>query len=111
MITPERIQRKRSKGWKMPENTLYVGRPSKWGNRYRVGVYEFDWRAEGVVPETIERCVELYEKELLSNMQHDRGLINQILELRGKNLACWCKVGQPCHADILLKLANQEHAE
>lgn len=34
---PRRIQRKRTKGWKMPENTVYVGRPTKWGNPWRVG--------------------------------------------------------------------------
>jgi len=59
------------------------------------------------VPETIEQCVELYEKELLSNIQHDKGLINQILELRGKDLACWCPLDKPCHADVLLRLANK----
>jgi len=102
----ERIQRKRSKNWRMPKNAVYVGRPSKWGNIYKVGVYEFDWRGEGVVPETIEQCVELYEKELISNIQHDKGLINQILELRGKDLACWCPLDKPCHADVLLRFAN-----
>ena len=102
----KRIQRKRSKGWRMPKNAVYVGRPSKWGNIYKVGVYDFDWRGEGVVPESIEQCVELYEKELLSNIQHDKGLMNQILELQGKDLACWCPLDKPCHADILLRLAN-----
>jgi hypothetical protein len=33
----ERIQRKRTKGWRMPENAVYVGRPTKWGNPYQVG--------------------------------------------------------------------------
>jgi hypothetical protein len=28
-------------------------------------------------------------------------------DLRGKNLACWCKIGEPCHGDFLLKLANE----
>lgn len=36
-MTPQRIQRKRTKGWKMPENTVYVGRPSKWGNPFTIG--------------------------------------------------------------------------
>jgi hypothetical protein len=105
---PKRIQRKRTKGWKMPPNTVYVGRPSRWGNIYKVGAYDFDWHGEGVIPETIEQCVELYEKELFSNIQHDKGLINQVLELRGKDLACWCALDKPCHADVLLKLANEK---
>ena len=37
-MKPKRIQRKRTKGWRMPENTVYVGRPSKFRNMCRVGV-------------------------------------------------------------------------
>lgn len=62
---------------------------------------------EGVTPETIEQCIELYEKQLISNIQHDKGLINQIIQLRGKNLSCWCRLDEPCHAEVLLKLANK----
>ena len=87
---PERIQRKRSKGWRMPPNTVYVGRPTKWGNPFFVAS---DMPAHLAV-------------ENFRNMlnRHDEAEIRATL--RGKNLACWCALDQPCHADVLLKLAN-----
>ncbi len=97
---PARIQRKRSKGWKMPENTVYVGRPSKWGNPWRVGDIDeptHDLRANAVLA---------YQLHIV----HSHAAIKS--ELRGKNLACWCplvdKDGKsvPCHADVLLEIAN-----
>jgi hypothetical protein len=34
--------------------------------------------------------------------------LEQMADLRGKNLACWCPLDQPCHADVLLEIANRE---
>ncbi len=83
-MTPCRIQRKRTKGWRMPSNTVYVGRPSKWGNPYKAG-----------------QPIGLYK----AWVQVASGL--DFAELRGKNLACWCPLNTPhCHADVLLELAN-----
>ena len=113
---PVRIQRKRTRGWKMPENTVYVGRPTPYGNPYVVVEdaygYVVFWKSEGeyyqVTPDTnhysskwgaARAAVELY-RTLYSAANVD--------ELRGKNLACWCKPGEPCHADVLLELANKE---
>jgi hypothetical protein len=95
----ERIQRRRTKGWRMPENTVYVGRGSKWGNRYRVN---------DTLP--AETAVELYEDEITCpHMCNDHEWANalDVSELAGKNLACWCPLDQPCHADVLLELANR----
>ena len=90
----ERKQRKRTKGWKMPENTVYVGRPTKWGNPYHV-TREM-WA---------EECVRLYKKDILN--RDARITPEEIIEeLHGKDLACWCPLDQPCHADVLLELAN-----
>lgn len=89
---PKRIQRKRSKGWRMPENTVYVGRPTKWGNSYKIESEEE--RAE---------AVESFEIEI-KMMITRRGL--DLSPLRGKDLACWCPLDKPCHADVLLRLAN-----
>lgn len=92
-MTPVRIQRKRIKGWKMPPNTVYVGRPTKWGN-----------------PFTIEMC----GRELAISNYRARieGLLLikaiDLAEIRGKDLACFCPLDQPCHADVLLEIANQE---
>ena len=86
----KRIQRRRVKGWKMPENTVYVGRPTKYGNPYRIGDM-------GLTRETV---VEMYEGYL------NRVLVNNpkfLDELQGKDLACWCPLDKPCHADVILK--------
>jgi hypothetical protein len=93
-FTPVRVQRKRTKGWKMPPNTVYVGRPTKWGNPYKVG---------GSANITPQEAVNLFEKYIAKWADEDE--IKE--ELKGKNLACFCKEGEPCHADILLKIANQ----
>ena len=87
-----RIQRKRIKGWKMPLNTVYVGRPTRWGNPWIVNKNN---KAKDVVNH--------YEEWVMSN-----GLfvLDIKTELEGKNLACWCPLNQPCHADVLLKIAN-----
>lgn len=97
---PERIQRQRTRGWKMPPNTVYVGRPSKWGNPYRVG--QPDPMLAGNVM-TASDALRMYEWYLEANpvLQAEA-----IMLLHGKDLACWCKPGEPCHADVLLRLAN-----
>ena len=95
---PGRIQLKRTKGWRMPPNTVKVDRTTRWGNPYRVGT-------PGVPDSTT--AVALF-KEALSHgtlpSTYDPCLLAQ--ELRGKNLACWCRIGEPCHADVLLSVAN-----
>lgn len=74
-----------------PEGTVYVGRPSKWGNPYMVGIHG-----------TREQCVAAYKRDLKRN----RKLLADLQELRGKDLECWC-APMPCHADVLLKMANK----
>ena len=130
---PKRIQRKRTKGWRMPEGAVYVGRPTKWGNPFEVYRCKccdaWDVRDEnGVVylldhkylqehpdvaltcstsrarTEALAQAVSLYYMDLnweLAPYPHAS-------ELRGKDLACWCPLDQPCHADVLLELANRE---
>lgn len=95
----ERIQRKRSKGWRMPENTVYVGRPTRWGN---------PWRA-GIMGMSASEAVEAFAGQMALTRLDDPEYFRRWLEpLRGKNLACWCPPGQPCHADVLLRLANAQ---
>lgn len=116
MTMPERIQRKRTKGWRMPPNTVYVGRGSKWGNPYRAEKSKMGWkviqdrgdyemvRQTGLSKtEAVECCITYFESDCRRNW-YDRSEIQE--ELRGKNLACWCPLDQPCHADVLLELAN-----
>jgi hypothetical protein len=77
----------------MPEGAVYVGRPSRWGNRWHV------WHGRDQVS-----AVALFRAELL-NWTPD-GLAKWLAPLRGRALACWCPLDQPCHADVLLELAN-----
>lgn len=92
MGKPIRVQRKRTKGWKMPDNTVYVGRGSLYGSPYKISASI-----------SREESIELYRKLLKTSTY----IIDAIREdLKGKNLACWCSLDKPCHADILLELAN-----
>ena len=96
----QRVQLKRSAGWKMPANTLKVDRTTRWGN-----------------PFTIAEC----GSAAVAVAQHGRWMRGEIAApggvapptrevlraaLGGRNLACWCAVNGPCHADLLLTLAN-----
>jgi len=77
----------------MPEGAVYVGRPSKWGNPFKaeIGISEYAGRM---------RARLLFEAYVWD-------LSDDLCELRGKDLVCWCPLDQPCHADILLDLANR----
>lgn len=91
---PKRIQRQRTKGWRMPPDTVYVGRGSKWGNPFVIG-------KDG----TREQVIEKFKDWILWG--DPEGMDREVKkELRGKDLACWCKPGQACHADVLLEVAN-----
>jgi hypothetical protein len=94
----------------MPANTVYVGRPGKWGNPFKVG--EPFWNPKNnwmslVTPQDRNECVDLYKVYAKNCMNHpDSWMIKDIHELRGKNLCCFCPLDKPCHADVLLELAN-----
>src|SRR5688572_2257680 len=129
---PVRIQRRRVKGWKMPEGAVYVGRPTKWGNKFRVGGHykrgavgegiprwqmsflyleaaegyqDSTYTTIGCRTEAVEWCRWYYT----ANWSADERWA-MFAELRGKDLACWCPLHQPCHADVLLELANAARA-
>lgn len=106
---PERIQRKRLKGWRMPPNTVYVGRPTKYGNPWSPNNHSVVTIKAGRVTDsrrgTIEECIESYCEDI-NNGSIGLSVPTIRHELAGKNLACWCPLGQPCHADELLKIAN-----
>ena len=96
-MKPIRIQRRRSRGWKMPDNTVYVGRPTKWGNPYTIA--EMGSHDDAVCK---------FEEMLVEGLEDSYPMDEEIIrELRGKNLACWCSLKSPCHADILLEIANK----
>lgn len=90
MSKPVRVQLRRTRGWRMPPNTVSVARPSPFGN------YAGNTRAA-------------YEADIADMSNADKAFfMDKVKELRGKNLACWCRLDQPCHADVLLELANAD---
>ena len=132
MSAPKRVQLRRTKGWRMPENTVKVARPTKWGNPYRVGDTTFApqlvWVQDHYVimpaPKIIgsnDSAVRMLEILIYSDVEDDLLVLPNYpspaeirSELRGKNLACFCPLTDaqgnhvPCHADVLLELANKE---
>jgi len=112
---PIRVQLRRTKGWKMPPNTVVVARPSIFGNPFKVS----EAREAGYIgSDTRLRIyvVNAFRDWLAGDQQNWMGpeadaaraaILSRLPELRGKNLACWCKPGCACHADVLLELANE----
>lgn len=98
---PHRVQLKRTKGWRLPPNTVVVSRPSRWGNPFKVGEL-IQWPSGAWRKRTHEQAVEQFRRLAINWCWRPE----ELAELRGKNLACWCPLDQPCHADVLLELAN-----
>lgn len=100
---PVRIQRKRSKGWRKPPDAICVTRQSVFGNPF-VGPDAAElfrlWLADG-------RAWVSAGERLAFLAGRRAALLARLPELRGKDLLCWCPPGSPCHADVLLDLANR----
>ena len=112
MLTkPYRVQLSRKKGWRMPPNTINCARPSKWGNPFSIapkqkaGTKVSSW-CYIAVP-TLSDAIECHRIWLSENPNGQKIAEEAKHELRGKNLACWCKLSDVCHADVLLELANR----
>ena len=95
MAMPSRIQIRRTRGWRKPPGGIVVGRPGKWGNPYKAAPGQ----------RTAEEAVRLYRRDLLTGKLAFT-LTDVRRELAGKDLMCWCALDRPCHADVLLELAN-----
>ncbi len=100
---PKRIQRKRTKGWRMPENTVFVGRPGRFGNPFRVADYS---NQNGLSKKSLQQFAVDDFRSALANGHLNYTECDIRRELKGKNLACWCEQGTPCHGDVLLEIAN-----
>ncbi|MCX6845062.1 MAG: DUF4326 domain-containing protein [Verrucomicrobia bacterium] len=100
-MPPQRIQLRRTKGWRLPENTVVVARPHKWGNPYRIGD-----DVPGLQGAKMDR-EDVVHWHRIAMLKASGETIEQIrTALRGKNLACWCPLDCACHADTLLEIAN-----
>jgi hypothetical protein len=121
-MKPIRIQRRRTKGWRMPKNTVYVGRGSKFGNPFRVGglfkIGDVDNKSQFKMSwcECLNASYNDGSFQLIKNNKMavdfymkliDKHPPKNIQDIKGKNLACWCPLDSPCHADILLELVNK----
>lgn len=98
---PRRVRLSRAKGWRMPENTVRVDRATRFGNPFRVT--EDRGAAEACIAFETWLTVPGCDARIPDRKAR---ILNALPALRGKDLACWCKPGEPCHADVLLRLAN-----
>jgi hypothetical protein len=136
MNKPVRIQLRRTRGWRMPADAKSVARPHKWGNPYRVILDQMrpngdigednmpvmmgPWlcklpgdRIEGwwfpTKAEAQQKAVDLYRNAITTSSAPGWAILRDAVldDLRWKNLACWCGADEPCHADVLIELANR----
>lgn len=91
---PQRLQRSRRKGARLPPEAVVVTRPTKWGNPHPLSL----GRSE---------AIRRYREDLLSG-RLPITVDDVRRELCGRDLACWCSSDDECHADVLLALANEE---
>lgn len=108
---PERIQRRRTAGWRMPEGAVYVGRPTRFGNPFLLGDVGRSFpslsheQCQGYV---VNQFRDLIQSPAL-RQKYGYPTDDEIrAELAGKDLCCWCANSDPCHADLLLAIANKE---
>lgn len=95
---PTRIRLSRRRGWRKPPGAIVVARPSRWGNPFVVDGSTS--RADAVA--RYARALAAGELRFTT--------ADVVGELSGHDLACWCPLGQPCHADVLLAIANPARA-
>lgn len=95
-LWPERVQQRRTRGWRMPPGAVSVARPHRYGNPFIVSK-----------DQTAEQAVANFRRALLEG-RLQFGVQEVRRQLAGKDLACWCRPGQPCHADVLLEIANSD---
>jgi hypothetical protein len=83
----------------MPANTVSVAKPSRWRPLYSWWVCT----GESTAGCRHAEAVEIFREYM---MRRPRLIEAARQQLRGKNLACWCPLHKPCHADVLIEIAN-----
>lgn len=119
MSAPKRVQMSRQHPWRADNpDAVIVARPGPFGNPFRIG----EWFTPGVTgpdphiyragqSERVRdraHAVELFREwaHYRRNYRYDPFGMTLAASLAGRDLACWCPLGQPCHADVLLEIAN-----
>lgn len=108
-MKPHRVQLSRKKGWRMPENTISVARPGKWGNPFSVMPELAPGTPVGsryTAMPSVAEAVAAYRRWVTEDPAGQALLLEAKTALRGHNLACWCSLDGPCHAGVLLELVN-----
>lgn len=96
---PKRVRLSRRKGYRKPPDAVVVARPSQWANPHRVG----DPHPRHGRPMSRQEAVEEFRRTAASRPEWITAAVEQ---LAGHDLACWCPLDEPCHADVLLEIAN-----
>jgi hypothetical protein len=98
---PKRVQLRRTKGWRKPAGAVVVARPSRWGNPLR-------WDDKAAAADWFGVALDMRRDLGKPPPRFENYPSNEEIraELAGRDLACWCRPDQPCHADVLLELAN-----
>ena len=112
MSSPRRVQRSRTTGARKPPDAVTVARPTVWGNPWPASIHRTRTRAVDLYRAYIEgRAADIpiddwTEADPFARLSLTYAVRHRIGDLAGHDLACWCPLGQPCHADVLLELAN-----
>lgn len=104
---PQRLQRKRTPGWKKPDGAVCVTRPGPWENPFvfapdRPLALRRRLLQQGAC-RTAEEAIAKFRAYAVERAKQEPGWLEP---LRGKDLLCFCREGAPCHGDVLLELAN-----
>ncbi len=110
LITPQRIQLSRRRGWRMPSNASKIDRTTRWGNPFKTGTFAVHpTTGKRTFVDTRELAIQLFALYLESPAGQQIA-VGATQELKGRHLACWCGEGLSCHGDILLAVANRNNA-
>lgn len=96
---PDRIQLRRSKGWRKPADAIVCTRPGRFGNPFKGPDAVDRFRA------SLAACLRSHARR--SQPVEMRRIVEQLEQLRGHDLCCFCPLDKPCHVDVLLEVANR----
>lgn len=121
-MSPVRIQLQRTKGWRLPPNTVNVARPGRWGNPFSVELVG----RERAISAFRDLCLGMFSGPAFKDLTDEQfnalyasverfrkghgGQVDVRYSLAGVNVACWCRLDEACHGDVLLELANRHDA-
>lgn len=91
---PRRFRLSRKRGARKPAGAVVVARPSKWGNPHKIGRL------------TRNQAIDAYKRGVYAGRLAFT-VADVRRELKGRDIACWCKLEDACHGDLLMAIANR----